>query len=53
MNHEQQSDRHEAHERGRNNPDRAWVLTFRDVWHKNPLYRGPDQPHPEDVDEYD
>ena len=28
--------------------DQAWVLSDRDVWYKNPAYRGPAQPHPED-----
>ena len=38
----------EAYELGAANPDRAWVLTDRDVWHKNPFYHGPYVPHPED-----
>lgn len=27
--------------------DQQWILSDRDVWYKNPRYRGPDQPHPE------
>ena len=41
-------DRAEACERGAMNPDRAWILTDRDVWHKNPYYAGPAVPHPEE-----
>lgn len=40
---------------GRDQPDRAWILTPWDVWQKNPMYIGPPVPHPEDdaaVDEY-
>ena len=43
-------DRAEAYERGSYKPDCQWVLTDRDVWHKNPHYSGPDQRHPEDED---
>lgn len=46
-------DRAAASEIGSQNPDQAWVLTDRDVWHRNPCYSGPPQPHPEDDrDEY-
>jgi len=45
-------DRAEAHDLGASNPERAWVLTDRDVWHANPYYHGPKVPHPED-DDYD
>jgi hypothetical protein len=41
-------DRAEAREQGENNPDQAWVLTNRDVWHANPFYKGPAVPHPEE-----
>ncbi len=47
------ADREEARERGRQRPDQAWVLTDRDVWHRNPFYAGPPQPHPEDDREND
>jgi len=40
----------EARELGANRPDLAWVLTDRDVWHANPFYEGPPQPHPEEYD---
>lgn len=41
-------DREAARERGREDPSSAWILTDRDVWHKNPFYTGPEQRHPED-----
>jgi len=41
-------DRAEAYELGALNPDRAWISTGRDVWHKNPFYHGPPVRHPED-----
>lgn len=41
-------DRAEAREKGAANPDSAWVLTDRDVWHANPFYKGPPVPHPEE-----
>lgn len=37
-----------AIELGAANPERAWILTDRDVWHKNPYYTGPAVPHPEE-----
>lgn len=43
-------DRAEAWELGADSPNRAWVLTDRDVWHANPFYKGPPVPHPEDYD---
>jgi hypothetical protein len=33
---------------GRERRDVAWILSDRDVWYRNPYYRGPAQPHPED-----
>ena len=44
----QEWDNAEASELGAANPDQAWVLTDRDVWHANPYYVGPEVPHPED-----
>lgn len=41
-------DREEARWIGMENPDRAWIATGNDVWHKNPYYKGPPVPHPED-----
>jgi hypothetical protein len=41
-------DRAEAYDIGELYPERAWVNTDRDVWHKNPFYKGPPVPHPED-----
>lgn len=45
---ETELDNDEAYELGRLRPDQAWVLTDRDVWHKNPFYKGRPVPHPED-----
>jgi|6_EtaG_2_1085325.scaffolds.fasta_scaffold07672_3 hypothetical protein len=41
-------DRADARQRGSENINQAWVLTDRDVWHKNPFYTGRAVPHPED-----
>ena len=38
---------------GRENTERAWILTPYDVWVANPFYRGPAVPHPEDDRYYD
>ena len=46
--HEMMADREEAWVLGQMDPDRAWVLTDRDVWHRNPFYQGPPVGHPED-----
>ena len=46
-------DRADARQSGQEHPERAWVLTDRDVWHRNPFYNGPAQPHPEDCPEED
>lgn len=43
----------EAREIGSKNPQQAWILTDRDVWHPNPYYTGPKQPHPEDCCNWD
>ena len=40
-------DRADARQTGCENPDSAWVLTDRDVWHANPYYKGLPMPHPE------
>ena len=40
-------DREGAREIGHANPECAWILTDRDVWHRNPAYVGPAVPHPE------
>lgn len=41
-------DRADALQRGTENPEQAWVLSDRDVWHRNPFYTGAPVPHPED-----
>lgn len=41
-------DNAEARELGELHPDQEWILTDRDVWHKNPNYMGEPGPHPED-----
>lgn len=43
-----EADREYADNVGAMNPDQAWILSDRDVWYKNPAYRGAPQPHPED-----
>ncbi len=49
---ESEWDRAEASERGYHNPDSEWILTNRDVWHKNPYFTGtPTNRHPEDDNE--
>lgn len=42
-----EADAHYALEVGRENADRAWILSDRDVWYPNPFYRGPPVTHPE------
>lgn len=37
-----------ARNAGSDHLDSAWLLDDRDVWVRNPHYRGPAQPHPED-----
>jgi len=46
-------DRADARQTGSENPEQAWVLTDRDVWHRTPFYTGPAVPHPEDDVDYD
>jgi len=41
-------DKIDAETRGESNPDVAWVLTNRDVWHSNPFYKGEPVAHPLD-----
>jgi hypothetical protein len=41
------ADREYARNVGQENPDQCWILSDRDVWYRNPSYRGPIQPHPE------
>jgi len=41
-------DRAEARDLGERNVEVEWVLTDRDVWHKNPFYTGEPGRHPED-----
>lgn len=43
-------DRAYAHEVGANHPEWAWVLSDRDVWYRNPSYKGAPQPHPDDAE---
>ncbi len=46
-------DREGARDIGREQPDRAWILSDRDVWYANPFYCGPAVRHPEDDSEED
>jgi hypothetical protein len=39
-----------ATEMGAGRPERAWILSDRDVWYRNPFYTGPAVRHPEDDD---
>ena len=48
---EAEADREYAREIGRENADREWILSGRDVWHRNPFYCGPAGRHPEADDE--
>lgn len=43
-----EADAHYAREVGRERSERAWILSDRDVWYRNPFYTGPAVPHPED-----
>jgi hypothetical protein len=43
-------DRDDAYDRGSRRPDQCWILSDRDVWHRNPYYTGPVTPHPEAYD---
>jgi len=47
---DQEWDNAAALELGAERPERAWILTDRDVWHANPFYQGPPQRHPEEED---
>ena len=46
-------DNAEARELGGLDPKVEYVLTDRDVWHKNPFYTGKPGPHPEDDHAFD
>ena len=46
-----EADAHFAHEKGRDNPDRCWIVSDRDAVYRNPFYTGPAVPHP-DVDDH-
>lgn len=37
-----------ARNAGVDDPEREWILTPWDTWHRNPTYTGPRGPHPED-----
>jgi hypothetical protein len=37
-----------AYYEGKERPERAWILSDYDTWHRNPFYRGPPVPHPDD-----
>ena len=44
---EAEADMDNAHEKGEGRPQHAWICSDRDVWYKNPHYKGPPVPHPE------
>ena len=35
---------------GSRNVDKAWILSDRDVWYRNPYYVGPAVPHPDEIE---
>ena len=43
-----QADRQYAEAKGSERRDQQWILSDRDVWYRNPFYKGAPQPHPED-----
>lgn len=47
-----QADRQYAEAKGSERRDQQWILSDRDVWYRNPYYKGPPQPHPEDDDQW-
>lgn len=47
-----EADREYATNVGSERPDVPWILSDRDVWYRNPYYKGAPVPHPED-DRYD
>lgn len=51
MSLEQDADAEYTHNVGHDNPDRAWILSDRDVWYRNPFYRGRAVPHPEEYED--
>tara|TARA_R100001463_G_scaffold36318_1_gene78469 strand:- start:145 stop:321 length:177 start_codon:yes stop_codon:yes gene_type:complete len=40
-----------VYEKGSVDTERCWILSDRDVWYRNPHYRGEVTPHPEDDEE--
>lgn len=44
----QEADLQEALAVGSERPDLCWILTDRDVWHRNPFYKGQPEPHPDE-----
>jgi len=48
---EAESDREYARNYGYDNPQRAWILSPRDVWYPNPSYVGAPVPHPDSQEE--
>ena len=50
---EAEADREYAYNVGMDEPERAWILSDRDVWYPNPFYTGPKVPHPDDEGAYE
>lgn len=46
---EAEADMDDAHEKGESRPQKAWICSDRDVWYKNPHYKGKPVPHPETI----
>ena len=49
---ESEADREYVRNFGADNPNRAWILSDRDVWYANPFYAGPAIPHPDEQEIY-
>jgi hypothetical protein len=45
---EAEADREYVRNYGMDHPGRAWILSPRDVWYRNPSYVGPTVSHPDD-----
>ena len=53
MSFEADADRQYAFEKGHDNPQCAWIVSDRDAVYRNPFYKGPPVPHPDDFNPED
>ena len=51
MNHISMAEQEYIWNVGKDRPEQDWILSDRDVWYRNPHYKGIHGPHPEDWDE--